>query len=119
MAAPVAHGGSQARVKSELQLPAYASATATWDLSRICDLHHSSEQHLIFNPLSEARNGTHILKDTSQVCELLSHNGSVPITFFFFKLKILWKYTMEENFSNIYSDLGNFNWESKLFLVIG
>ena len=38
---------------------------------------------------------------------------------FFFKLKILWKYTMEENFSNIYSDLGNFNWESKLFLVIG
>ena len=25
------------RVQSELQLPAYTTATATWDLSRICD----------------------------------------------------------------------------------
>ena len=31
-------------VQAELQLPAYtaATATATWDLSCICDLHHSS-----------------------------------------------------------------------------
>ena len=28
-------------VKSELQLPAYTTATATWDPSCICDLHHS------------------------------------------------------------------------------
>ena len=28
-------------VKSELQLPAYTTATATKDLSCICDLHHS------------------------------------------------------------------------------
>ena len=28
-------------VKSELQLPATATATATWDLSCVCDLHHS------------------------------------------------------------------------------
>ena len=33
-----AYGSSQAGVKSELQLPAYATATATWDLSHICDL---------------------------------------------------------------------------------
>ena len=28
-------------VKSELQLPAYTTVTATLDPSRICDLHHS------------------------------------------------------------------------------
>ena len=28
-------------VESELQLPAYATATATWDLSHVCNLHHS------------------------------------------------------------------------------
>ena len=42
-------------VESELQLPAYATATATRDLSRICDLHHSSRKYWILNPLSEAR----------------------------------------------------------------
>ena len=42
-------------VKSELQLLAYATATATPDLSRVCNLHHSSRQYRILNPLSEAR----------------------------------------------------------------
>ena len=40
-------------VKLELQLPAYATATATRDPSLICDLHHGSWQHLILNPLSK------------------------------------------------------------------
>ena len=53
--------------KLELQLPVYATATAMWDPSRICDLHHSSEQCQVLNPLSEARDRTHILMDTSQV----------------------------------------------------
>ena len=42
-------------VESELQLPTYATATAMQDLSRDCDLHHSSWQHWILNPLSKAR----------------------------------------------------------------
>ena len=42
-------------VKLELQLLAYATATATQDLSCICDLHHSSRQSQIADPLSEAR----------------------------------------------------------------
>ena len=42
-------------VKSELQLLAYAMATATWDLSYICNLHHCSWQCQILNPLNEAR----------------------------------------------------------------
>ena len=42
-------------VKSELQLQAYSTAMATQDLSSICDLHPSSQQHRILNPVSEAR----------------------------------------------------------------
>ena len=42
-------------VDSELQLPAYATATATMDLSHVCDLQHSSRQCQVLNPLSEAR----------------------------------------------------------------
>ena len=55
-------------VESELQLPAYTTATAMQDLSRICDLHHSFQQGQILNPLSKARDQTCILMDTSQVC---------------------------------------------------
>ena len=42
-------------VKLEQQLPPYATAPATLDLSHVCDIHHSSQQHQIFDPLSEAR----------------------------------------------------------------
>ena len=45
-------------VKLELQLPAYATATAMWDPSHICDLHHSSQQCWIPDPLSKARDQT-------------------------------------------------------------
>ena len=41
--------------ESELQVPAYTTATAMQDLSCICDLHHSSWQRQILNPLCEAR----------------------------------------------------------------
>ena len=51
----------------ERQLPAYTTATTTQDLSCIYDLHRSSQQHWILNPLSEARDQTHILMDPSQV----------------------------------------------------
>ena len=58
-ATPAAHGGSEARVQLELELLAYTRATATWNLSRVCDLHHSSWQCQILNPLSLARDRTH------------------------------------------------------------
>ena len=51
----------------ELQLPAYTAATVIRDLSRICDLHRSSQQCRILNPLSEARDQTRVLMDTSQI----------------------------------------------------
>ena len=65
-ATPTGCRGSQARMP-ELQMPAYTTATAMQDLSCFCDLHLSSQQHQILNPLSKARDGTCILWDASQI----------------------------------------------------
>ena len=54
-------------VESELHLLAYTTATATPDLSWVCNLHQSSWQSQILNPLSKARDQTHVLMDTSRV----------------------------------------------------
>ena len=54
-------------VESELQPPAYTTTIAMQNPSCICDLHHSSQQRQILNPLSEARDQTRILMDTSWV----------------------------------------------------
>ena len=54
-------------VELELQLLAYATATATQDLSHVCDLYHSSQQCQIPYLLSEARDLTHILMDPSWI----------------------------------------------------
>ena len=43
-------------VELELQMPAYATATS--DLCRVFDLHHSSGQRQTLSPLSEARDKT-------------------------------------------------------------
>ena len=54
-------------VESELQLLAHTTATGTPDPSHVCDLHHSSQQCRIPDPLSEARDRTCILMDTSRI----------------------------------------------------
>ena len=54
-------------IELELQLLAYITAIATQDPSCICDLHHSSQQCQIPDPLREARDRTHILMDTSRI----------------------------------------------------
>ena len=53
------------RVKSELQPPAYATATATPDWSHICNLRHSLGQRRILNPLGKVRDRTRILTETT------------------------------------------------------
>ena len=55
---------SQARGQIRTVAEAYSTATAMADPSRVCSLHHSSQQCPIFNPLSGARDQTHILIDT-------------------------------------------------------
>ena len=62
------------QVRLEWQPPAYTTASATPDPSRICDLNCSLEQHQILNPRTEARDRTHTLTDTSWVFNPLSHN---------------------------------------------
>ena len=59
--------------KFELQLLACITATAPWDLSPVCGLHHSLWQCWILNPLSNARNWTCILMDTNQAPNPLNH----------------------------------------------
>ena len=54
-------------VQLELQPPAYARATAMQDPSHVCDLHHSSQQCQIVNPLSKGRDQTHNLMVPSQI----------------------------------------------------
>ena len=66
-AAPEAYEVPRLGVELEVWLLAYATATATWDPSHICDLHHSSWQHRILNLLSEDRDRTHILMDASWI----------------------------------------------------
>ena len=61
-------------VKSELQLPAYTTATATPDPSSVCDLHHSSQQCQILNPLSEG--GVGVEPETSWI--LVGFISSLP-----------------------------------------
>ena len=60
MALPAAYGNSQAR---------------GWIVATTAGLHHSLQQHRILNPLSEARDGTHVLIDISWVCYCWATKG--------------------------------------------
>ena len=52
------------------------------DLSCVWDLHHSSQQHWIVNPLSKARDRTCILMVTSQIC-FHSATMGIPVYCFY------------------------------------
>ena len=54
-------------IEQELQLPACTTATAMQSLSHVYDLHHSSLQCRILNPLREAKDQICIFMDTSQI----------------------------------------------------
>ena len=45
---PTAYGGSQAT--GQIGAAAHTTATEMQDPSHVCNLHHSSQQHLILNP---------------------------------------------------------------------
>ena len=64
-ATPVAYGSSQARDPVKAAAAGLHLSHSNARSSRICDLHQSSQQHRILNPLSEARDQTHILVDAS------------------------------------------------------
>ena len=72
-AAGLCHSHSNAR--SELQ---GLNQSCSWDLYQIF------QQHYILNPLSRARDGTHILMDTSRILNLLSYSGNSCLFIFLF-----------------------------------
>ena len=54
-AAPATYGGSQARVLIRAVAAGLHHSQTTPDPSHVCNLHHSSRQLWIFNPLGKAR----------------------------------------------------------------
>lgn len=60
----------------------YTTATAKPDLSCVFDLHYSSWQCRILNPLSEARDRTRNLIVTSQICFHCATTGTLTYWFF-------------------------------------
>ena len=69
-------------VELELWLLAYATATSTPDPSHLYNLHHSSLQHWILNPLSGARDWTCVHMDTSQIRFCWAIMGSIFVILF-------------------------------------
>ena len=67
--------GPRLRVASELQLPAYTTATAMLDPRCLCNLHHGLQQHWILNP--PTRPGIEPTSSWTLCCvpNLLRHNG--------------------------------------------
>ena len=68
-AAPMKYGSSQARDPVEAVAASldHSHSNAGSDPSCICNLHHSSRQHQILNPVIKARDRTRILTDTSWI----------------------------------------------------
>ena len=72
-ATPMAYGGSQARgligavATRPTPQPQQCQIQAASATSCVCDLHHSSQQRRILNPLSKARDRTHNLTVPSQI----------------------------------------------------
>ena len=61
------HGSSQAGGQIRAAAADLHHSHGNTGSSHICDLHHSSPKHWILNPLSETRDRTYILMDTSRI----------------------------------------------------
>ena len=101
-------------VKLKLQLPAYATvtATATQDPSHICDLYSSSWQHWMLNPLSEARNQTFFFMDTSQA----RYHWVIMETSQVLRLTYIYVYICIHTHTHMYMHIYNFTILLFLFL---
>ena len=79
-ATPTAHGGSQARgwIRAAAANLHHSQINSGSEPCR--DLHHSSRQCQIFNPLSKARDRTHNLMDANQVHFHWATTGTLDIS---------------------------------------
>ena len=73
--------------KSELQLLAYSTATATQGPNHVCNRHHSSQQRWILNPLSKARDQTRNFMVTSWIHFRWATTGT-PVLIFLILLSV-------------------------------
>ena len=66
-AVPVVYGGSQARGRIRAVATRLHQSHSNADPSCVCNLHHSSQQCWILNPMNKARDQTFTFMDTSRV----------------------------------------------------
>ena len=85
----MAHGGSQARGQIGAVAASLHHSQRTQDLSHLCNLHHSSRQCWILNPLREARDQTHNLMFPSQIHFHCATTGT-PTLFILLFTAALW-----------------------------
>ena len=72
-----------------MEVPSHSNARSP-DPSQVCDLHHSSQQRRILNPLSKARDQTRILMDTSLVRFHWATSGTHRYLVIEISLLLLW-----------------------------
>ena len=77
----MAYAGSKARSRIGAIAAGYTTATATPDLSLVCDLHLSSRQRQILNSLSETRDQTRNLMVPSRIRFRCATMGTPSLTF--------------------------------------
>ena len=77
----MAYGSSQARGPLGATAASLDTATATQDPSCVCELHHSSWQWWILNPLSEARDRTCNLLVPSWICFCCATMGTLSLKY--------------------------------------
>ena len=77
----MAHGGSQAGGLIGATAASLHHSNSNSRSSRVCDLHHSSWQYQILNPLSEARDQTLNLTVPSQIVSAMPQ-GELQIDIF-------------------------------------
>ena len=81
-AMPMAFGISQVRGQIDALAAGLHHGQATPDLSRSFDLHHSSRQCRILNPLNKARDQTHNLRVPSRICFRCATMGTPVVKVF-------------------------------------
>ena len=81
-ATPATYGSSQARGRIGAVPASLHHSHSNTGSKRHVQLHHSSQQYQILNPLSEARDGTCILMDASQIRFCCATMGT-PRNYFF------------------------------------
>ena len=103
-------------VELKLQPLAYTTSTAMPDPSHVCDVHHSSWQHQILKPLSEAGDRSRNLMDPSWVCQLLSPEGN---SLYFKYMSLTYLYFLKSQvFKNYFLTIYNLSLNNSVWLYL-